>query len=229
MCFYISSNASYICFLLAALAKGVSELEPSVISQNGAPPGKKGTSVLLPELEYREKGKDSTAKEREGKKQNTIGINNNSIIHALDSKLQETEYIENYVGAKRLNNDLAGENTHADTNTQSTSKEESGGKNYKNVSAGGGNISNSSPRNHSSTNGSVPPGSSTSKSEKKQKGAGKSQKDPVENCIPNNQLGKPDALIRYIHCYTVLNILLLTVYAFGFQTLSAVTFHSIMK
>lgn len=218
---------SYICFHLAALAKGVSEVEPSVISQNGAPPGKKGTSVPLPELEYREKGKDSTVKEREGKKQNTIGINNNSIIHALDSKLQETEYIENYVGTKRLNNDLAGENTHADTNTQSTSKEESGGKNYKNVSAGGGNISNSSPRNHSSTNGSVPPGSSTNKSEKKQKGAGKSQKDPVENCIPNNQLGKPDALIRYIHCYTVLNILLFTV--FGFQILSAVTFHSTMK
>lgn len=210
----MSSNASYICFILAALAKGVSELEPSVISQNGAPPGKKSTSVPLPELEYQEKGKDSTVKEREGKKQNTIGINNNSIIHALDSKLQETEYIENYTGAKRLNNDLAGENTHADTNTQSTSKEEAGamGKNYKNVSAGGGNISNSSPRNHSSTNGSVPPGSSTNKTEKKQKGAGRSQKDPVENCIPNNQLGKPDALIRYnTCCYTVSNMLLATV------------------
>uniref|UniRef100_A0A8C4HVN3 Macoilin 1a n=1 Tax=Dicentrarchus labrax TaxID=13489 RepID=A0A8C4HVN3_DICLA len=182
----------------AALAKGISEVEPSVISQNGAPPGKKNTTVQLPELEYREKGKDSTGKEREGKKQNTIGINNNSIIHALDSKLQETEYIENYVGAKRLNNDLAGEHTHADTNTHSASKEEVGGagKNYKNASGGGGNISNSSPRNHSSSNGSVPPGSSTSKNEKKQKGAGKGQKDPVENCIPNNQLGKPDALIR---------------------------------
>ncbi|XP_071356884.1 macoilin-1 isoform X2 [Trachinotus anak] len=182
----------------AALAKGISEVEPSVISQNGAPPGKKSTSVSLPELEYREKGKDSATKEREGKKQNTIGINNNSIIHALDSKLQETEYIENYVGAKRLNNDLAGENTHADTNTHSTSKEEMGGagKNYKNASGGGGSISNSSPRNHSSANGSVPPGSSTGKNEKKQKGAGKGQKDPVENCIPNNQLGKPDALVR---------------------------------
>lgn len=209
---------SYICFFPAALAKGVSELEPSVISQNGAPPGKKGTSVPLPELEYREKGKDSTLKEREGKKQNTIGINNNSIIHAVDSKLQETEYIENYVGAKRLNNDLAGENTHADTNTQSTPKEESGGKNYKSVSAGGGNISNSSPRNHSSTNGSVPPGSSTNKSEKKQKGAGKSQKDAVENCIPNNQLGKPDALIRYLHCSPVLNILLLPSVLLAFRS-----------
>lgn len=182
----------YLCSLPAALAKGISEVEPSVISQNGAPPGKKNTSVPLPELEYREKGKDCTVKE--GKKQNTIGINNNSIIHTLDSKLQETEYIENYVGAKRLNNDLVGENALADTNTHS--KEEMGGKNYKNASGGGGSISNSSPRNHSSTNGSVPPGSSANKNEKKQKGAGKGQKDPVENCIPNNQLGKPDALVR---------------------------------
>uniref|UniRef100_A0A8D0DFL4 Macoilin 1a n=1 Tax=Sander lucioperca TaxID=283035 RepID=A0A8D0DFL4_SANLU len=174
----------------AALAKGISEVEPAVIAQNGAPPGKKSTSVPLPELEYREKGKDSAVKEREGKKQNTIGINNNSIIHTLDSKLQETEYIENYVGAKRLNNDLAGENTHADRKLGGT------GKNYKNGSGGGGNISNSSPRNHSSSNGSVPPGPSSNKNEKKQKGAGRGQKDPVENCIPNNQLGKPDALVR---------------------------------
>lgn len=189
------SNAVFNCFHPAALAKGISEIEPTVVSQNGAPPGKKSTSVPLPELEYREKGKDTSAKE--GKKQNTVGINNNSIIHALDSKLQETEYIENYVGAKRLNNDLAGDNTHADTNTHTSSKEEIGGmgKNYKNASGGGGG-SNSSPRNHSSANGSVPPGSSANKNEKKQKGAGKGQKDPVENCIPNNQLGKPDALVR---------------------------------
>lgn len=196
----MSSNAAYMFSPSAALAKGISEVEPAVIAQNGAPPGKKSTSVPLPELEYREKGKDSAVKEREGKKQNTIGINNNSIIHTLDSKLQETEYIENYVGAKRLNNDLAGENTHADanTNTHSASKEETGGtgKNYKNGSGGGGNISNSSPRNHSSSNGSVPPGPSSNKNEKKQKGAGRGQKDPVENCIPNNQLGKPDALVR---------------------------------
>uniref|UniRef100_A0A3Q2EDM0 Macoilin 1 n=1 Tax=Cyprinodon variegatus TaxID=28743 RepID=A0A3Q2EDM0_CYPVA len=171
-------------------AKGISEVEPTVVSQNGAPPGKKSSSVTLPELEYREKGKDSVAKEREGKKQNTVGINNNSIIHALDSKLQETEIIENYVGTKRLNNDLAGENSLAD----GTAKEDMGGtgKNYKNV--GGG--TNSSPRNHSSTNGSLPSGSSTNKNEKKQKGSGKGQKDPVENCIPNNQLGKPDTLVR---------------------------------
>lgn len=183
--------------LTAALAKGISEVEPAVISQNGAPPGKKSAGVPLPELEYREKGKDSSAKERDSKKQNSIGINNNSIIHTLDSKLQETEYIENYVGSKRLNNDLSGENMHADTNTHTTSKEETGGtgKNYKNGGSGGG-ISNSSPRNHSATNGSVPTGSLSGKNEKKQKGTGKGQKDPVENCIPNNQLGKPDALVR---------------------------------
>ncbi|KAM6974380.1 LOW QUALITY PROTEIN: macoilin-1 [Tautogolabrus adspersus] len=179
----------------AALTKGLSEAEPPLISQNGAPPGKRTTSVPLPELEYREKVKDCTVKEREGKKQNTIGINNNSIIHALDSKLQETEYIESYVGAKRLNNDLVGDNTDTDTNTHSTSKDELGGagKNYRNASVFVGNLS---PRNHCSSNGGVPPVSSSSKNEKKQKGTGKGQKDPIENCIPNNQLGKSDALIR---------------------------------
>ncbi|KAM8841213.1 LOW QUALITY PROTEIN: macoilin-1 [Spinachia spinachia] len=184
----------------AALAKGISEVEPAAVSQNGAPPGKKSPAVPLPELEYREKGKDSTAREREGKKQNSIGINNNSIIHTLDSKLQEAEYIENYVGAKRLNNDLAGESApHVDANAHCASKEETtgAGKNYKNAGGGGGNISNSSPRNHSASNGTVAPGASTGRNEKKQKGAGKAQqKDPVENCIPNNQLGKPDALVR---------------------------------
>ncbi|XP_007563808.1 macoilin-1-like [Poecilia formosa] len=176
----------------AALAKGISEVEPTVITQNGAPPGKKSSSVTLPELEYREKGKDSTAKEREGKKQNTVGINNNSIIHALDSKLQEAEFIENYVGTKRLNNDLAGENALTDGSAHMSAKEEMGGtgKNYKNPGT------NSSPRNHSSTNGSLPSGSSAGKNEKKQKGSGKGQRDPVDNCIPNNQLGKPDTLVR---------------------------------
>ncbi|XP_061597044.1 macoilin-1 [Cololabis saira] len=176
----------------AALAKGISELEPTVVSQNGGPPGKKSTSFPLPELEYREKGKDSSTKE--GKKQNAVGINNNSIIHTLDSKLQEAEYIENCVGTKRLNNDLAGEN--ADSSSHTTSKEDMGGtgKNYKNT--GGGGASNSSPRNHSSANGSLPSGSLANKSERKQKGSGKGQKDLVENCIPNNQLGKPEALLR---------------------------------
>ncbi|KAF6728011.1 Macoilin-1 [Oryzias melastigma] len=172
----------------AAVAKGSSEVEPTVVSQNGGPPGKKSCSLLLPELEYREKGRDSTTKERDGKKPSLLGINNNNIIHALDSNLQEAEYIENYVGAKRLNTELAGD---MDGSTHSSHKDEMG-KNYKNTSG----TSNSSPQNHSSANGSLPASSSANKSEKKQKGAGKGQRDPVENCIPNNQLGKPDALVR---------------------------------
>lgn len=165
-----------------------------MVSQNGGPPGKKSSSLLLPELEYREKGRDSTTKERDGKKPSLLGINNNNIIHALDSNLQEAEYIENYVGAKRLNTELAGD---MDGSTHSSHKDEMG-KNYKNTSG----TSNSSPQNHSSANGSLPASSSANKSEKKQKGAGKGQRDPVENCIPNNQLGKPDALVRYGTCFS---------------------------
>uniref|UniRef100_A0AAZ3Q5W6 Macoilin-1 n=1 Tax=Oncorhynchus tshawytscha TaxID=74940 RepID=A0AAZ3Q5W6_ONCTS len=150
-------------------------------------------------------GRDGNSKEREGKQQqqqqHTIGINNNSILHTLDSTLQETEYMENMVG-KRLNNDLGGEITH--TGNTHTPKEEvggtgvGGGKNCKNAS-GGGVATNSSPRNHSATNGTVPSSGLSNKNEKKTKSAGKggaNQKDPVENCIPNNQLGKPDALVR---------------------------------
>lgn len=197
------------------MAKGVPsemDLAPPV-SQNGATPGKKNpvnSSVPLPELEYREKGRDGNSKEREGKQQqqqqqHTIGINNNnSILHTLDSTLQETEYMES-MGGKRLNNDLGGgEITH--TGNTHTPKEEvggtggggGGGKNYKNAS-GGGVATNSSPRNHSATNGTVPSSGSSNKNEKKTKSAGKggaNQKDPLENCIPNNQLGKPDALVR---------------------------------
>uniref|UniRef100_A0A8C8FRE1 Macoilin-1 n=1 Tax=Oncorhynchus tshawytscha TaxID=74940 RepID=A0A8C8FRE1_ONCTS len=194
----------------AAMAKAVSsDVDPTPpVSQNGSTPGKKtlvNASVPLPELEYREKGRDGNSKEREGKQQqqqqHTIGINNNSILHTLDSTLQETEYMENMVG-KRLNNDLGGEITH--TGNTHTPKEEvggtgvGGGKNCKNAS-GGGVATNSSPRNHSATNGTVPSSGLSNKNEKKTKSAGKggaNQKDPVENCIPNNQLGKPDALVR---------------------------------
>uniref|UniRef100_A0A4W5JY84 Macoilin 1a n=1 Tax=Hucho hucho TaxID=62062 RepID=A0A4W5JY84_9TELE len=193
----------------AAMAKGLSsDVDPTPpVSQNGSTPGKKtpvNASVPLPELEYREKGRDGNSKEREGKQQqlqqHTMGINNNSILHTLDSTLQETEYMEN-IGGKRLNNDLGGgEITH--TGNTHTLKEEvggtGGGKNYKNAS-GGGVATNSSPRNHSATNGTVPSPGSSNKNEKKTKSAGKggaNQKDPVENCIPNNQLGKPDALVR---------------------------------
>lgn len=139
----------------------------------------------MPELEYREKVKDSGG--REGKKQNAVAINNNnnSILQPLDSKAQEAEYMENYGGAKRLNNEVAGESD--------AHKEDSAGagRNYRN--GGGAGASNSSPRNHSASNGSV---SSGSRTERKQKGATKSQREPLENCIPNNQLGKPDALLR---------------------------------
>ncbi|KAG5856058.1 hypothetical protein ANANG_G00003910 [Anguilla anguilla] len=74
---------------------------------------------------------------------------------------------------------------------------------------GGVGVVNSSPRSHSATNGSVPSSgtsltssSSSSKSEKKQKcPSGRSatavpHRDPTDNCIPNNQLSKPDALVR---------------------------------
>ncbi|KAK6327952.1 hypothetical protein J4Q44_G00035980 [Coregonus suidteri] len=153
------------------------------------------------------KGETGTARSGRANKQqqHTIGINNNSILHTLDSTLQETEYMEN-MGGKRLNNDLGGEST--DTDNTHTPKEDmggtggggggGGGKNYKNAS-GGGVATNSSPRNHSATNGTVPSSGSSNKNEKKLKSAGKggaNQKDPVENCIPNNQLGKPDALVR---------------------------------
>ncbi|XP_051927889.1 macoilin-like [Hippocampus zosterae] len=178
-------------------AKGISETEPSIGSQNGGPPSKKSASVPLPELECREKGKDNAGKEREGKKTNAIGINNNNIVHSPDSKLQETEYIENYIRAKKLSNDVAAENAHGDSNAVAASKEEvaASGKNYKNASAGG--ACNSSPRNHTFSNGSLPAAASSSaKNDKKQKGGGKSPKDPLENCIPNNQLAKLDALVR---------------------------------
>uniref|UniRef100_A0A8C5AC72 Macoilin 1a n=1 Tax=Gadus morhua TaxID=8049 RepID=A0A8C5AC72_GADMO len=181
------------------------EAEEGVRERNGAPPGKKSSqSAQLPELEYREKGRDSNGKEREGKKQHPVGINNNSIVHTIDSRVQETDFVENHIGGKRLNNDLVGEHTHADP-TQIPKEETAtptavaatAGKSTKNLGGGGGAGSSSSPRSHGSSNGSVPSGStSSSKNEKKQKGGGKSPKDPVENCIPNNQLGKTDTLVR---------------------------------
>ncbi|XP_056438794.1 macoilin-1 isoform X5 [Gadus chalcogrammus] len=192
----------------AALSKGVTvtEVEPTPpVCQNGAPPGKKSSqSAQLPELEYREKGRDSNGKEREGKKLHPVGINNNSIVHTIDSRVQETDFVENHIGGKRLNNDLVGEHTHADPTqipkeetATTTAVAATAGKSTKNLGGGGGAGSSSSPRSHGSSNGSVPSGStSSSKNEKKQKGGGKSPKDPVENCIPNNQLGKTDTLVR---------------------------------
>ncbi|OXB70393.1 UNVERIFIED_CONTAM: hypothetical protein H355_008453 [Colinus virginianus] len=166
-------------------AKGLSEMESSILLQhNGGIPTNKKLSATLPELEYREKGKE---KDKDAKKHN-LGINNN-ILQPVDSKIQEIEYMENHINSKRLNNDLVG-------STENLLKEDSctaSSKNYKNVSG----VVNSSPRSHSATNGSIP--SASTKNEKKQKCPSKSpsaHKDLMENCIPNNQLSKPDALVR---------------------------------
>ncbi|XP_067112323.1 macoilin-1 isoform X1 [Osmerus mordax] len=176
----------------AALARGVSEVDPPQVSQNGAPPTRKSVCVALPEQE-------AGGKERD-KKQQLTGVNNNSILPPAEARLSEAEYMESSGGGRRLNNDLSGEHTLSESTPP---REEGGGgaKNYKNASGGG--VANSSPHNHSSTNGSVP---SASRNEKKQKCSGRggaqkdpvggATKDPVENCIPNNQLAKPEALTR---------------------------------
>ncbi|XP_076864598.1 macoilin-1 [Brachyhypopomus gauderio] len=168
-----------------AASKGTLETEATLVAQNGT-----GTTKKLPisfsELEPRDRGREGG---REAKKQHSIGINNN-ILQTVDSKLQDIEYMENHLSSKRLNNELGGS---AENLLQ---KEDLG-------SVGGGPSSkhykNSSPRSHSSTNGSVPSSSSSNRNERKQKGVGKtaaSHRDPTENCIPNNQLSKPDALVR---------------------------------
>ncbi|XP_046874712.1 macoilin-1 isoform X2 [Hypomesus transpacificus] len=184
----------------AALARGVSEVDPPQVSQNGAPPTRKSVCVALPEQEVGGKERD--------KKQQVTGVNNNSILPPAEARLSEAEYMESGGGGRRLNNDLSGDHTLSESTPP---REEGGGgaKNYKNASGGG--VPNSSPHNHSSTNGSVP---SASRNEKKQKCSGRggaqkdpvggaqkdsvggAQKDPVENCIPNNQLAKPEALTR---------------------------------
>ena len=167
-------------------AKGLPDMDSSIlIHHNGGIPANKKLSTTLPEIEYREKGKE---KDKDAKKHN-LGINNNNILQPVDSKIQEIEYMENHINSKRLNNDLVG-------STENLLKEDSctaSSKNYKNASG----VVNSSPRSHSATNGSIP--SSSSKNEKKQKCPSKSpsaHKDLMENCIPNNQLSKPDALVR---------------------------------
>uniref|UniRef100_A0A5F9CNS2 Macoilin n=1 Tax=Oryctolagus cuniculus TaxID=9986 RepID=A0A5F9CNS2_RABIT len=167
-------------------AKGLPDMDSSIlIHHNGGIPANKKLSTTLPEIEYREKGKE---KDKDAKKHN-LGINNNNILQPVDSKIQEIEYMENHINSKRLNNDLVG-------STENLLKEDSctaSSKNYKNASG----VVNSSPRSHSAANGSIP--SSSSKNEKKQKCTSKSpstHKDLMENCIPNNQLSKPDALVR---------------------------------
>ncbi|XP_069478830.1 macoilin [Ambystoma mexicanum] len=166
-------------------AKGLSDLDSTILLQhNGSITNSKKVSTALPELEYRDRAKE---KDKDAKKHN-LGINNN-ILQPVDSKVQEIEYMENHINTKRLNNDLLG-------STENLLKEDSctaSSKNYKNVTG----VANSSPHNHSTSNGSIP--SSNNKNEKKQKCTGKSpstHKDLIENCIPNNQLSKPDSLLR---------------------------------
>lgn len=185
----------------AAAAKGISELDTPPVSQNGAPANKK-TAAPLPELEYREKGKEGRGGGDTKKQHNSI------FPTSVDSKLQEMEYMENHMNNKRLTTELGStENLllKEDNNSSCSSSSSSSSKNYKNASSNAATL-NSSPRSHSTTNGSVPSSapsssSSTGKNEKKHKlavgkGTGGSHKDPTDNCIPNNQLSKPEALVR---------------------------------
>ncbi|XP_056446429.1 macoilin-2 isoform X1 [Gadus chalcogrammus] len=148
---------------------------------------------------------------------------NNILPSGADSKLQEMEYMENHMNNKRLTTEMGStENLllKEDNNSScsSSSSSSSSSKNYKNASSNAAAALNSSPRGHSASNGSVPAAAaaaatssssssssstSTGKNEKKQKqpAAGKgtsggSHRDPTDNCIPNNQLSKPEALVR---------------------------------
>ncbi|KAA0710659.1 Macoilin-1 [Triplophysa tibetana] len=164
-----------------AASKSPSEADTVSVAQNGNG-GIKKPPVSLLELEYKDKGKDGGKDKKQH--QHSIGINNN-ILQTVDTKLQDIEYMENHLNSKKLNNELGGsaENLFL--------KEE----------VGGGSVpskhNKNSPHSHNSTNGSVP--SSSNRSEKKQKCGGKNlatHRDVIENCIPNNQLSKPDALVR---------------------------------
>uniref|UniRef100_A0A8C5MIY7 Macoilin n=1 Tax=Leptobrachium leishanense TaxID=445787 RepID=A0A8C5MIY7_9ANUR len=167
-------------FICTAASKGLSEMDSSILLQhNGGLTSNKKISSTLPELEYKEKGKDKDIK------RHNLGINNNILQPTADSKVQEIEYMENHINSKRLNNELG--------STENLLKEEpcSTSKNYKNTTG----TANSSPRSHSTSNGSIP----LSNKNDKKKCTSKSpsmHKDPTENCIPNNQLSKPDTLVR---------------------------------
>uniref|UniRef100_A0AAY4AUE0 Macoilin n=1 Tax=Denticeps clupeoides TaxID=299321 RepID=A0AAY4AUE0_9TELE len=190
-------------------AKGSSEGDSQIpISQNGGPAsGKKLPSGPLPELEYREKGK-------EGKKQQQQQQHN--IMPSADCKLPEVEYMENHVnGGKRLSSELLlgstenlllrEDNSSSSSSSSSSLSSNCTSKNCKN--GGGGGVGGSSPCR--AANGSVPysappPSSSSSntgKSDRKQKGGAKGpgtsqNRETIECCIPNNQLNKPEALLR---------------------------------
>lgn len=191
----------YVFFLIyaaAAAAKGISDVDTPPVSQNGAPANKK-TSAPLPELEYREKGKEGRGGGETKKQHNS----NNILPSSVDSKLQEMEYMENHMNNKRLTTDL-GSTENLLLKEENNSSCSSSSKNYKNASSNSTAL-NSSPRSHSATNGNVPSApasSSIGKNEKKHKVAvgkgtsGGSHRDPTDNCIPNNQLSKPEALVR---------------------------------
>ena len=58
-------------------AKGLPDMDSSIlIHHNGGIPANKKLSTTLPEIEYREKGKE---KDKDAKKHN-LGINNNNIL-----------------------------------------------------------------------------------------------------------------------------------------------------
>lgn len=197
------------CALPAAAAKSAHDADSPPATQNGSAGGKKPASNTLPELEYREKERGKG----ESKKQHNQNQNQNhhsSILPVADyNKAQELEYMENNVNSKRLSSsELLGstenlllKEDNSSSSCSSSSSNSTSSKNHKNASAGGGVGGNSSPRGHGTANGSVPsstgPPSSSGKGEKKQKCGGKGgHRDPTDNCIPNNQLGKPEALVR---------------------------------
>ncbi|MEQ2223833.1 Macoilin [Ilyodon furcidens] len=185
----------------AAAAKGISEVDTPSVSQNGVPANKKA-SVPLPELEYKEKGKEGRSGGDTKKQQNSI------LPSSVDSKLQEVEYMEKHINNKRLTSELGStENLllKEDNNSScSSSSSSSSSKNYKNSNTNAANL-NSSSCSHSATNGSVPSSAQpppAGKNEKKHKitvgkgTSGGSHRDPTDNCIPNNELKKPEALVR---------------------------------
>lgn len=195
------------CALPAAAAKSAHDADSPPATQNGSAGGKKPASNTLPELEYREKERGKG----ESKKQHNQNQNHHSsILPVADyNKAQELEYMENNVNSKRLSSsELLGstenlllKEDNSSSSCSSSSSNSTSSKNHKNASAGGGVGGNSSPRGHGTANGSVPsstgPPSSSGKGEKKQKCGGKGgHRDPTDNCIPNNQLGKPEALVR---------------------------------
>lgn len=191
-----------------AATKSGNDTDSPPLIQNGSAGGKKPATSSLPELEYREKERGKNESKKQHNQNHHSGNNSSSILSVADYKAQELEYMENNM--KRLSSSELGITENLllkDENLSSCSSSSSNStssKNYKNATGGGsaGAGGNSSPRGHGTANGSVPssgPSSSstTGKGEKKQKCGGKGpHRDPTDNCIPNNQLSKPEALVR---------------------------------